>query len=112
MALDVMTQTALSNDVRFRLRVKNALHIVAQQVLNESPATTGHAQRAVYARNALQSLDAIAGQISQWIVGRTNIISANATVDLTTGTPVVVCDCTDAAIQSQLSTNWTNISGA
>jgi hypothetical protein len=112
MALDVMTQTALSNDVRFRLRVKNALHIVSQQVLNESTGTTGHAQRAVYARNALQSLDAIAGQISQWIVGRPNVIATNVTVDLTTGTPVVVCDVTDAAIQSQLATDWSNIANA
>lgn len=112
MALDVMTQTALANDARFRQRVKNALHVVAHQVLNESPATSGHAQRALYARNALASLDAIAGQIAQWMVGRTNIISANVTVDLTTGAPVLVCDCTDAAIQSQLSTDWSNIAGA
>lgn len=112
MALDVMTQTALSNDARFRLRVKNALHIVSHQVLNESPATAGHSQRALYARNALSALDAIAGQISQWMVGRTNIISATVTVDLTTGIPVLVCDCTDAAIQSQLSTDWNNLANA
>lgn len=111
MALDVPTQNALSNDARFRFRVKNALANVAWQVLNEGTGVADHAVRYTYARNVIQSLDAIAGQIAQFIVGRTNIITANATVDLSTGAPVVLCDVTDAALQSQISTDWSKLAG-
>jgi hypothetical protein len=64
-----------------------------------------------YARNALNNLDAYAGQICGWLVTRTNVTGSNLTLDASTGTVIVNTDATDAALQSQLSTDWVLLAG-
>ncbi len=112
MANDSFSQQALANDPRFRQRVKNALAIIAWQVLNEDPVTTGHVARAAYARTVINSLDAAAAGAAGWLVTRTNINGANTTVALVQGVPIVSTDATDAAINSQIATDWQLLSGA
>jgi hypothetical protein len=112
MANDAYTQQALANDARFRLRVKNALATMAWQVLNEDPAAQGHQQRATYARQVLANLDGAAAYTAGWLVTRTNVIGATTSVALDQGQPVVQTDATDAALQSQLATDWSLIAGA
>lgn len=108
---DPYLQQALANDGLFRQRLKAALATVAGQVFAEDPATAGHATRVTYARSVLQTLDATAGQIAGWFVTRTNVTGANASLVLVGVTPTVQTDATDAALQSQLATDWNSLAG-
>lgn len=108
---DAYTQQALANDARFRLRVKDALAAIAWQVLDENPAAANHPARAAYARTVIGNLDGAVAQVAGWLVNRTNLFSANTTVALVQGVPVVQTDATDAAIRSQLATDWDKAAG-
>jgi hypothetical protein len=103
-----LQQQALGASPTFRARVKSALATVAWQVLNNGASTQ---PSKTYANTVLLNLDAYAGQISGWLVTRTNVTGSNLTLSADTGAPVVNCDATDAALQSQLSTDWTAIAG-
>ena len=109
-----LTQQALANDGAFRARIKNALATIAWQVLGEDPATTGHGARTTYARQVLGALDQAASFTAGWIVVRPNVFQTNVTVgfDPVTTQIVVTTDATDAALQSQIATDWSLIAGA
>lgn len=111
MANDSYSQQALANDPTFKRRLTSCLSTIALQVLNEDPATVGHASRTGYARQVLNSPDAYVANTAKWIVMRTNLFGANTTVVLDLGVPVVQTDASDAAIQSQLATDWNLIAG-
>jgi hypothetical protein len=114
MANTAVTQQLLAADVGFIARVKQALATVAWQVLNESDQTAGHTARATYARTVLGDLDLYARKTAGWLVARTNVTGATTsiTVDENSGRIVVSTDAVDAALESQLSTDWSLIAGA
>jgi hypothetical protein len=106
------TQLALAADPAFRLRFKGLLLQITGQILDEAAGTAGHTQRAVYARLVQTNIDTYVTILIQWFVMRTNLFGANTTVSIATGVPVVTTDATDAAILSQIATDWTEIAGA
>ncbi len=108
MALTQAQAQALSTDLNFKQRVKNAAMTVAWQILVSGASS---APSKTYARALLQSPDAYAAILAQWLVVRTNVQQSTASVDLSSGTPIVQTSATDADIQSQLSTDWVNIAG-
>lgn len=110
MANNYFTQQALAQDSKFRLRVQAALATVAWQVLGENPATAGHQQRAVYARQVLANLPGAAANLAPSLVMRTNLMGFNTSYDFAVG--AVVTLSTDADIESQISSDWTNMAGA
>ena len=109
MANSAATQQSLAEDMTFRRRVKDALNIVAWQVVEEDPATPEHAARASYARTMLANLDAQAAATSAWIINRANLMGANTTYNF--DARATVTDATDAAIQSQISTDFNVMAG-
>lgn len=111
-ANDSFTLQALANDLNFRQRIRVAVMTVAWQVLNEDPSPPAHAARATYARGVLNDLNGSSAFVASWLVSRPNVIGTNITVSLVAGVPVVATDATDAALQSQLATDWSLIAGA
>jgi hypothetical protein len=104
------TQQALASETSFHGRVRAALAVVAFQVIDENPATPGHAEREAYARNTvLQNLTNVAVQIAPWLVQRTNLMAADTTYDFASG--IVVTAATDGAIESQIATDWNVLAG-
>jgi hypothetical protein len=109
MANDAHTQQALAADFSFQLRIRDAFSVVAWQVLGESVATVGHAQRQAYAMSVINNLQQVAQQVSPWLVNRPNVISAVTSYDFPSRS--VVTSATDAALQSQISTDWNELAG-
>ena len=104
------SQRALSEDQTFRRRVKDALSIVAWEVVEEDPATPYHDKREEYARHSvLVNLDAVATQIIPWLVNRTNIIAFETIYDFTFR--AVVTASGDPDIQAQIRADWNIMAG-
>jgi hypothetical protein len=106
---------ALANDLGFRARFLGLLEAIVAQVLNTTvgqgtPVVTAGQQ--TYARSVLAAPQQYLATIILYEVQRTNIASTNIWVDLSSGTPALYCDVTDAAILSQLANDWAQISGA
>jgi hypothetical protein len=119
-AVEVLTPTsqmlsALVNDAGFRLRFTGQLETIAAQYLNTAigsgvpVVTAGHQ---AYARLVVANPDQYANTLIKYFIHRTNLSGANIWVDLSTGTPNLYLDATDAAIAAQLNTDWPSISGA
>jgi hypothetical protein len=106
---DAYTQQRLANDLAFQGRVRSALAVVAFQVVEEDPATPNHDKRVAYARVTINNLTFTAQSIAPWIVERTNVMGADTTYDFPSGT--VVSAATDAALESQLMTDWDFLAG-
>lgn len=105
------TQQALANDGRFRLRLRGALATVANVVLNENVNITGHAARAAYARQVVGAIDQYVNALAPSLVMRTNLfVGVTTAYDFNQG--AVVTDASDAAIESQITTDWNNLAGA
>lgn len=112
MAQDNFTQQALANDPTFRQRLKASLTRIAWQVLTESAATTGHATRTAYARAFLTNPDTVTASLAGSFVFRTNVFSTATSVGFDgRGGTVVQSAVTDAAMDSQLATDWDQLSG-
>jgi len=110
MANTSYTQQKLATEPSFHARVRAALAVVAFQVIAESPATPDHEQRETFARvTVLPNLATTAVQISPWLVERTNLIGADTTFDFAADAAVTAA--TDAAIESQLATDWDIMAG-
>ncbi len=115
MANTALTQIALANDSQFRARFLGLLVEMAAQVLDTAigsgtpPVTAG---QQAYARLVIANPQQYASTLITYFVFRANILSSNVTVSITAGTPIVTTDATDAAISSQLATDWPKISGA
>lgn len=110
MANDSHSQQSLATDQNFRLRVQDAIAIVAWQVMNEAPSTPGHAERAAYARNVIANLGAAAQSAAAWLVDRPNLLAETTSYDF--AARATVTTAIDAAIQSQLASDWNTLSGA
>lgn len=112
MANDSFTQQALASDPTFRQRLKASLSRIAWQVLAESTGTTGHATRASYARAFLANPDSVVNSLAGSFVFRTNVNSTTTSLAFDgRGSVVVQSAVTDAAMDSQLATDWDQLSG-
>lgn len=112
MANDNFTQQALANDATFRQRVKASMTRIAFQVLEESPGTTGHATRATFARSFLSNPDSVVNGVVGWFVFRTNVFAATTSLAFDgRGGSVVQNAASDAAMDSQFATDWSNLAG-
>jgi len=114
-APDAQMFSALANDAGFRVRFTGLLEGIAAQYLNTAigsgtpVVTAGHQ---AYARQVIANPGLFAGTLIQYFVHRTNIASAHIWVDISSGSPALYSDATDAAISSQLNSDWPSISGA
>jgi hypothetical protein len=109
MANDSFSQQALAIDQKFRLRVQNALASVAWSVLSEDAGTPAHPERADYARTVINNLGSQAQTVAPWLVTRPNLMQAVTSYDFQA--LATVTDATDAALESQLMTDWNTLAG-
>lgn len=108
MAATLPQLSALADDSLFRQRCRNIILQQAAVVYNEAGGTTGHAARAAFAVKLLQS-PTFADQLVQVIVTRTNLVASAVTYDFPSRS--VVTDASDAAILSQVASDWSMFSG-
>jgi hypothetical protein len=112
MANDNFTQFALANDQTFRRRLKASLARIAFQILTESTGTANHAVRKAYALQVLTNPDQAVSNLAGIFVFRTNLFSTTTSVAFDGfGGTVVQSAVTDAAMDSQLATDWDSLSG-
>ena len=110
MANNSASQQCLSEDVTFRRRVKDALSIVAWEVIEEPEETLFHKQREEYARRiVLTNLEAVASQTVPWLVNRININSFPTFYDFAARATVTAAG--DPDIQSQIRSDWNIMAG-
>jgi len=109
MANDSYSQQSLGADPNFHRRVRAALSSVAWQVLNEADAVPNHDAREKYARSVISNLDTMARQIAQWLVHRPNLMAFETSYSFPGA--AVVTAAGDADIESQLMTDWNELSG-
>jgi hypothetical protein len=102
---------ALANSGFFRQRVKNALGKIAGNIIdpNITPAATAASKS--YARQVLGNLDLYVTNLVGWLVTRTNVLSTTISASLVKGQVVVDSDVTDAALESQINSDWPLIAG-
>jgi hypothetical protein len=106
------TQIALAASPHFRSRLSAALAKIAWQIMDEAGSVQNHTARIVFARQVLANVDTYAAQIASHIVERTNVLSATTSYDFELGAlGAVVTAATDAALESQLATDWDRLSG-
>jgi hypothetical protein len=104
------TQQKLASATQTHARVRAALATVAFQVIAEGRNTADEIKRYDYATNVvLLNLSAVAVQISPWLVQRTNLMGADTTYDFQADAAVTAA--TDAAIESQIYTDWNVLAG-
>lgn len=99
----------LGNDDQFRLRIQSLLVQQAGTVYAESSGTTNHATRVAFAKLVLSNPGALAQNVAAVIVNRTNLVAGSTTFNFKSGH--VETDASDAAISSQLATDWDMLSG-
>lgn len=111
MANDNFTQQALANDPTFRQRLKASLARITFQVLNEG-LISDHAVRKAYALQVLGNPDAAVNNLVGIFVFRTNVIATTTSLAFDgRGGTVVQSAVTDAAMDSQLATDWSQLAG-
>ena len=109
---DNFTQQALASDLTFRQRLKASLARVAFQILTEPTSTTNHQARKTYALQVVANPDSAVNSLVGIFVFRTNPFGATTSVAFDgRGGTVVQSTVTDAAMDSQLATDWDNLSG-
>lgn len=109
MANTARTQTALADSDDFRARLKAALTVVAWQVLNEANTVPNHAARWAYARQVADSPGSFADRLAGSMSERPNVLGATTSYDF--DVRAVITAATDAAIESQLATDWDRLAG-
>lgn len=109
---DNFTQQALANDPTFRQRLKASLSRIAWQVLTESGATQDHVTRKTYANQVLNNPDGVVNSLVGSFVFRTNVNGTTTSLAFDgRGGSVVQSAVTDAAMDSQLVTDWSSLAG-
>lgn len=108
MAANTAQISALSADSQFRQRIRALVMQQAAVVYLESAGTANHAARSTYAIKLLQS-PGLADQVADVIANRTNLVASTVTYDF--DRRAVVTDATDAAIASQIATDWNMLAG-
>lgn len=98
---------ALARDSNFQVRVLSlAIQYATATVYTEDPATPSHSIRLAYARSVVAGGG---GNIPNIIANRPNLVASNITYDFSTGHTKT--DAIDAAISSQIATDWNMLSG-
>lgn len=100
--------TALAQDGFFRQRVRNLVLLEAAVVANEVNTTPNHNARTAFAFKLINS-PGLADQIADVLCARTNLVNSTVTYDFAKRS--VLTDATDAAIRSQIATDWNMLSG-
>lgn len=100
--------TALAGDGAFRLRVRNLVLLEAAAVCAEANTVPNHNARMAYAIKLITS-PSMADQIADFLCARTNITGSGVTYDFAKRSPIT--DASDAAIRSQIATDWNVLSG-
>lgn len=108
MAATTAQLVALAQDSAFRMRVRTIALQEAAVVYGELGNTTGHAARVAYALKLLMS-PSLADQVADVMATRTNLTLSNVSYDF--DRRAVVTDASDAAILSQIATDWNMLSG-
>lgn len=99
---------SLAQDNNFRQRVRNLMLLEAAAVLAEAPATANHSARCTFAIKLLTT-PSLCDAYADWFCARTNLVGTGVTYDF--AKRAVVTDATDAAIRSQVNTDWNVLSG-
>lgn len=100
--------TALAQDGDFRTRIRNLMLLEAAVVANEVNTTPNHNARSAYAFKIIAT-PSVADAASDYLCARTNITGSAVSYDF--ARQAVVTDATDAAIRSQIATDWNTLSG-
>lgn len=108
MAATTQQLIALGRDSAFIARTMTLVYQICAQVYGEDPATPNHSARAAYANKLLQT-QGLAGSIAPILVTRTNLANSTITYSFLDGQ--VQTDATDAAILSQIATDWNMLAG-
>lgn len=95
-------QFALGQDSTFQGQIAVAMQISAANVMTENATIAGHVQRAVFAKQVIQSPTIWNPIISQFIAAQNN----NAMTPLTVPSTVA-----DSLVQSAMDAQWSNMSG-
>jgi hypothetical protein len=109
MANDSYTQQALAADTNFHTRLRSSLANVAWQIIGEATSVPKHTEREAFARSVIGNVEHYARQFAPWLVTRTNIFGATTSYSFPAG--AVITAATDAAIESQIATDWNDIAG-
>lgn len=107
MAATTSQLNALANDGVFQARVRN-LVLQEAAVVYAEVGNPNHAARVAYAIKLIQS-PSLAAQLAQVMVTRTNLVASTVTYDFDRG--VILTDASDAAILSQIASDWNMLSG-
>lgn len=100
-------QNILANDQHFRERVRALVLQQAAVVYAEAPSTP-HAVRAALAAKVLNNVG-VAEALAAVLVTRTNISGSAVSFDYTLGHHIT--DASDAAILSQIASDWSMLAG-
>jgi hypothetical protein len=101
-------QIALGNDSDFRQRVRTLFLTEAGGIYGESSTVLNHSARALFASKLFQT-PSMADALAPALATRTNIAASTVTYDFSLQS--VVSDATDAAIKSQIATDWNLFAG-
>jgi len=109
---DTFTQQALANDPVFRVRFKASLARIAFQIMNEVGTTQNHTARRDFAAKVIANPDQYVTNLIGFFVHRTNPMGFTTTAGFDgRGGVIVQSAMADADIDSQLNTDWNNLSG-
>lgn len=97
---------ALGNDLQFQLRVRSLVLQQAAVVYAEAPTTPD--TRRTFAKSVLSNAN-IALQFAALLANRPNLVVGNTTYDFINAH--IVTDVSDAAISSQIATDWSMMAG-
>lgn len=95
--------TSLSADPSFRQRVRQLVLLEAAVVAGEVNTTPSHALRSTFAFKVISN-PGLADQVADFICARTNLTGSTVTYDFSK--KATVTDASDAAIRSQIATDW------
>lgn len=109
MALTTSQSVALGQDGQFRQRVRNLMMLEAAAVYAENAATPNHNARVAYAFK-LFNQPSLADLAADFLATRTNLM-ISSTVSYDYDRRAVLTDATDAAIRSQIATDWNLLAG-
>jgi len=108
MAATTSQLIALGNEGAFRQRVRFIALQQAAVVFAEIGTTPNHALRLAFAVKLVQN-PGLAEQLAPIVATRTNLVASTVTYNFTDGQ--VVTDASDAAILSQIASDWDLLAG-
>jgi hypothetical protein len=108
---DAYTLQTLTNSPQFRLRVKNALGKIGGNMIDPSITPGATSTSRAYARTVLGNLDQYTTTMCGWLINRPNVIATTITSTQHQGQWIVESDVTDAALESQINSDWPLIAG-